>query len=289
MNLDSRFFNHRVLGERTNGKSWVLLIPFAIVSLLLVIIPLAMIFIKAFIPAEGANVSDNWNIINGFIWQKIFTSFIVAIITTVICILIAYPFAYFLSTSKSKVFKTIIIFVATAPVWTSFLVKLVGLKTFFDICAGYDNSTYGNLWTILGLIYLYLPFMIMPLYSVLNDMPKNLVFASYDLGYGPWKTFLKITLPYTKVALASGITLVFLPALTTVAVPQFLNNNNDGSMIGDIIVDQGEAGLTSSIALARASTLSLVLSLVMLGGFGIYILFRKVIWKHLKQIRAKHE
>jgi spermidine/putrescine transport system permease protein len=64
-------------------------------------------------------------------------------------------------------------------------VKLVGLKTFFDICAGYDNSTYGNLWTILGLIYLYLPFMIMPLYSVLNDMPKNLVFASYDLGYGP--------------------------------------------------------------------------------------------------------
>jgi spermidine/putrescine transport system permease protein len=59
--------------------------------------------------------------------------------------LIAYPFAYFLSTSKSKVFKTIVIFIATAPVWTSFLVKLVGLKTFFDICAGYDNSTYGNL------------------------------------------------------------------------------------------------------------------------------------------------
>jgi spermidine/putrescine transport system permease protein len=108
-------------------------------------------------------------------------------------------------------------------------------------------------------------------------MPKNLVYASYDLGYGSFKTFLKITLPYTRVALASGITLVLLPSLTTVAVPQFLNNNNDGSMIGDIIVDQGQAGLTSDIALTRASTLSLILCLVMLGGFGIYLIFQKVI------------
>ncbi|GHU47822.1 hypothetical protein FACS1894218_3100 [Bacilli bacterium] len=151
----------------------------------------------------------------------------------------------------------------------SFLVKLIGLKTFFDLCAGYDNSTYGNMFTVIGLIYLYLPFMIMPIYSVLNDMPKNLVYASYDLGYGGFRTFLKVVVPYTKTALVSGITLVFLPSLTTVAVPQFLNNNNNGSMIGDLIVDQGQAGLTSDIALARASTLSLVLSLLMLAAFGL--------------------
>ncbi|GHU32274.1 hypothetical protein FACS1894166_05260 [Bacilli bacterium] len=121
---------------------------------------------------------------------------------------------------------------------------------------------------MIGLIYLYLPFMIMPIYSVLNDMPKNLVYASYDLGYGPFRTFLKVVVPYTKTALISGITLVFLPSLTTVAVPQFLNNNN-GSMIGDLIVDQGQSGLTSDIALARASTLSLVLSLLMLAAFAL--------------------
>jgi spermidine/putrescine transport system permease protein len=62
-----------------------------------------------------------------------------------VCVFLAYPFSYFLSNSKSKVFKAVIIFIATAPIWTSFLVKLVGLKTFFDICAGYDNSTYGNI------------------------------------------------------------------------------------------------------------------------------------------------
>jgi spermidine/putrescine transport system permease protein len=157
---------------------------------------------------------------------------------------------------------------------------LVGLKTFFDLCAGHDNSTYGHIWTIIGLVYLYLPFMIMPLYSVLNDMPRNLVLASQDLGYSSVNTFFKVVIPYSKTALMSGITLVFLPALTTVAVPQFLNNNNDGSMIGDIITDQGQQGLTSKIALARASTLALVLSLVMLFGVGVYFVSKKLIKQH---------
>ncbi|MDR3257743.1 MAG: ABC transporter permease [Mycoplasmataceae bacterium] len=289
MNLDSRLFKTKSFRSNNGNKTGVLLVPFILLSLILVIIPLIMIFVKAFIPTSGATVADNWSVIDGFIWQKILISLLIAVITTIVCVLLAYPFTYFLSNSKSKVFKTIIIFIATAPVWTSFLVKLIGLKTFFDICAGYDNSTYGNLWTIVGLIYLYLPFMIMPLYSVLNDMPKNLVYASYDLGYGPFKTFFKVTLPYTKAALASGITLVFLPALTTVAVPQFLNNNNDGSMIGDIIVDQGQSGLTSDIALARASTLSLVLSLILLAGFLCYIVFYKIVWKKIRTKRRVNE
>ncbi|MDR3330176.1 MAG: ABC transporter permease [Mycoplasmataceae bacterium] len=289
MNLDSNFLKSKSFRTGKNNKASLMLIPFALLSLILVIVPLIMIFIKAFVPTNGATVADNWAVMNGWIWEKILISLVIALSTTVVCVFLAYPFSYFLSNSKSKVFKAVIIFIATAPIWTSFLVKLVGLKTFFDICAGYDNSTYGNIWTILGLIYLYLPFMIMPLYSVLNDMPKNLVNASYDLGYGPIQTFFKVTLPYTKVALASGVTLVFLPALTTVAVPQFLNNNNDGSMIGDIIVDQGQSGLTSDIALARASTLSLVLSLVLLCGFGVYVLFYKVIWKKYRAKRRNHE
>ncbi|MDR1234900.1 MAG: ABC transporter permease [Mycoplasmataceae bacterium] len=291
MNLDFSLIKQTRFKNHQRNRNWILLIPFVIITLLLVIVPLIMIFVKSFIKANGADsVGDNWMFINGFVWEKILISFIIALITTFICMIIAYPFAYFLSTSRSKVFRTIIIFVATAPVWTSFLVKLVGLKTFFDICAGFDNSTYGHIWTMIGFIYLYLPFMIMPLYSVLSDMPKNLVYASYDLGYGPARTFFKVTLPYTKVALISGITLVFLPSLTTVAVPQFLNNNNDNSLIGDIIVSWGESGLTNDIEMASASALSLVLSLLMLGAYGAYILFYKVVWKRIKLKRgAKNE
>jgi spermidine/putrescine transport system permease protein len=135
---------------------------------------------------------------------------------------------------------------------------------------GVNNGTYGNIFTIIGLVYLYIPFMILPIYSVLTDMPKNLIDASHDLGHSGISTFFRVVVPYTKTALISGITLVLLPTITTVAVPQFLNNANDNSMIGDIIVDEGQQGMTSDIALARASTLSLVLCLVLLGGYGIF-------------------
>jgi spermidine/putrescine transport system permease protein len=110
-------------------------------------------------------------------------------------------------------------------------------------------------------------------------MPRNYINASYDLGEKPIGTFFKIVVPYTKAALISGITLVFLPSLTTVAVPQFLNNSPDNSMIGDIIVDEGNLAATSPISLARASTLSLVLSMVIIGGFGLFTLGRKGIIK----------
>lgn len=258
-------------------KRWFLLIPFAILTLILVVVPMVLIIIKSFLNTNNNSTINswmqNWSMLNdNFIWNKMVISIFDAVTTTVVCVILSYPFAYFLSTSKNKIFKSLTIFIATAPIWTSFLVKLLGLKTFFDLMNGVNNSTFGNIYTIIGLIYLYLPFMIMPLYSVLNDMPKNFVYASRDLGYGGFMTFIKIVIPYTKTALFSGITLVFLPSLTTVAVPQFLNNANDNSLISDIIVDQGSQAVTSQIALARASTLSLVLSLIILGGYGIFMI-----------------
>jgi spermidine/putrescine transport system permease protein len=131
--------------------------------------------------------------------------------------------------------------------------------------------------------------MILPLYSVLNDMPKNYIYASYDLGERPFNTFLKIVIPYTKTALMSGVILVFLPALTTVAVPQFLNNSPGGFMIGDLIVDEGDQAATSAISMARASSLSLVISLVILLGFGIFTISAKGIGRYLKSRREKYE
>jgi spermidine/putrescine transport system permease protein len=152
---------------------------------------------------------------------------------------------------------------------------------------GVDNSTYGNIYTIIGLVYLYVPFMIMPIYSVLIDMPNNLINASHDLGHSGTSTFFKIVVPYTKTALISGITLVFLPTITTVAVPQFLNNANNGTLIGDIIVDEGQQGLTSDIALARASTLSLVLCGVLIGGYVLFRVSYSRISRHFKKQKVK--
>jgi len=249
---------------RKPTAKFFLVLPYIIISILLFIGPLVMVIVKAFIPTNSGGVELNWNVMNGFVFGKIFLSIGLALAATVICTLIAYPFAYFMAFSKSKSYKAIVVVLLTAPIWSSFLVKLIGLKTFFDICNGYSNSTYGHIFTVIGLVYIYIPFMILPLYNVLSDMPKNLIFASQDLGQNMVKTFFKIVLPYSKTAYFAGLTLVFLPAVTTVAVPQFLNNATNNSTIGDIIVQEGEEGLISDIALARSSSLSLVVSIFVL-------------------------
>lgn len=246
------------------SKKLLLTLPYILISLLLFIIPLIMVIVKAFLPTSAGGAELNWTVLNGFVFGKIFLSIGLAAAATAICIVIAYPFAYMLAFNKSKNLKIVVVILITAPIWSSFLVKLIGLKTFFDICNGYSNSTSGHIFTIIGLAYIYIPFMILPLYNVLEDMPKNLVLASQDLGQSMIKTFFKVIVPYTKTAFYAGLTLVFLPAVTTVAVPQFLNNSTSASTIGDIIVQEGEEGLISDIALARASSLSLIVSIFVL-------------------------
>lgn len=258
------------------SKKFLLTIPFIIITLLFLVLPMIMIFVRSFIPTDGNTVADNWNYIDDFVWKKILISLFDAFATTLIVILISYPFAYFLAFNCSKTTRSIAILLVTAPVWTSFLVKLIGLKTFFDAINGYENSTSGEIFTIIGLVYLYTPFMILPLYNTLIELPKNLIFASKDLGRGNFNTFINVVVPYTKAALFSGITLVFLPSLTTVAVPQFLNASPSGSLIGDILMEEGQLALTSDISLARASSLSLVLLLIMTVGYVLFIFGRKM-------------
>lgn len=261
----NRKVNIRQLRPKTRISSKLLLvIPFMVMTLLLFIVPLAMVIVKSFLPTDSGDVTLNWSIMNNFVFGKIMLSIGLALAATVICTILAYPFAYMMAFNKSKSFKAVLVVLITAPIWSSFLVKLIGLKTFFDVCAGYSNSTYGHIFTVIGLVYIYIPFMILPLYNVLEDMPKNLVFASQDLGQSMFKTFFKVIVPYTKTAFYAGLTMVFLPAVTTVAVPQFLNNATNNATIGDIIVQEGEEGLISDIALARSSSLSLVVSIIVL-------------------------
>jgi len=273
-------FKKTSLKDSNFRNKLLLIIPFIILTSILVVIPLILIFILAFIPTGGLNTSELWSFMSGsYIYMKILMSFFVAIVATIVCVLLAYPFCYFLSSAKNQVYKSVIIFVATAPIWTSFLVKLVGLKTFFDLCFGYANSTFGNVWTIIGLIYLYLPFMLAPLYTTMCNMPKNLINASYDLGRNGLQTFFIVVVPYTFTALISGITLVFLPSLVTVAVPTFLNNANDGSLIGDIIVEEGSNGNGNSVSLARASALCLVFMAILVFFYAIFLIGKKIYTK----------
>lgn len=259
-------------------KNFFLILPYMLVALVFIIVPITLIFVKSFMPTSAGSVVENWNFVNSFIWLKILKSFIVAILATIISVVIAYPFSYFLAFDvKGKTVKMLAVLFITAPTWMSFLVKIIGVKTFFDFINGYSNSTSGDVFTVIGLVYIYVPFMIMPIYNVLKDMPKNLIYASKDLGRGAWSTFINIVIPYTKNALISGLTLVFLPCLTSVSVPQFLNSSSSGTLIGDIIMEEGQLAQTSDISLARASTLALIVFLFLAVGVFIFWSSKKIV------------
>ena len=267
------------------AKTLLMLLPYILLTILLFLIPLIMVIVKSLQPVNNNSITTNWIILNGFIFKKILLSIFLALSATIICILLAYPFAYLLAFEKSWKIKIITVILITTPIWSSLLIKLIGLKTFFDILLGYPNSTYGHIFTIIGLVYIYIPFMILPIYNVLVGMPKNIILASQDLGHNFIQTFFKIIIPYTKLAFFAGLTMVFLPAITTTSIPQFMNNATDNATIGDIITQEGEQGLISQIALARVSTISIVTSIFMISIYNMIIGVPKLI-KFIK-IRSK--
>ena len=262
---------------RPSHRNFFLILPYLLIVLVFIIIPIILIFVKSFTPTSAGGIAQNWNFVDIFIWEKILKSFVIAFVTTIVTVLIAYPFSYFLAFEfKGKITKTLAVLFITAPTWTSFLVKVIGVKTLFDFINGYQNSTSGDIYTVIGLVYLYIPFMILPIYNILKDMPKNLIYASKDLGRSEWSTFIHVVVPYTKAALISGVTLVFLPCLTVVSVPQFLNSSSSGSLIGDVIMEEGLLAQTSDISLARASTLALIVFMLIVVGLLIYLLSKKI-------------
>lgn len=257
----------------------LLLVPFFLLTILLVIAPLITIFIKSFTPnAEGNyDVANNWNFIDENLGMKIFMSVVIAFATSIFCLIIGYPFAYFLSLSKKISFKILCVSLITSPIWISFLIRLVGLKTLFDAIADKPNSTYGDIFTIIALVYMNLPLFILTIYTYINSIPKNLLEASRDLGKNSFQTFISVILPYTKNAIISGLTLVFLPSITVAGVSRFMNNSNNGDLIGDTTLQQGQAALVSQIALARVSSLCLLLCAIILVLFSLFVLIPKII------------
>lgn len=269
---------------KKNNKFWMF-IPYFLISIILVLIPLIIVVIRAFTPAVVSSgdgsvslpVSENWNFIDYTVFEKILLSIGIAFVTSLLCLVIGYPFAYFLSLNKNKCLKILTVSIVISPIWMSFLIKLVSLKTLFDLMNGSPNSTYGNVYSIIALVYINLPIFILTIYTYINSIPKNLLDASKDLEKNSLQTFFFVIVPYTKNAIMSGLTLVFLPSITVAGVSKFMNNSNDGELVGDIIVGQGQSALVSNIALSRVSALCIVLCAAILILFAIFLVIKKVL------------
>ncbi len=194
-----------------------------------------------------------------------------AVFTTLLCLFIGYPFAYFLARAPLAI-RPALLMLVMLPFWTSFLLRVYawkgiladqGLINNFLMWTGLIQEPvpllYNDVSMLLGMTYVYCPFMILPLYATLVKMDLRLLEAAHDLGASPWKAFWLITVPLSKPGIIAGSMLVFIPAVGEFVIPSLLGGA-ENLMIGRVIWDE----MFSSNNWPRASALSIVMILVIL-------------------------
>ena len=166
--------------------------------------------------------------------KVVFNSALLACITGAICLLVGYPVAYFLAL-RSKRLKQVLLVFLILPSWTSFIIQIYswfyllqkrGLFSSFFYAMGLTSEPVSLLnnysATVLGMVYCYLPFMVLPLYTVLEKMDKRLLEAAADLGASPWRAFMTIVLPLSVPGIRVGLALVMVPAFGEFAIPDLM-------------------------------------------------------------------
>ena len=212
-----RFFT-RLLTRRANWS-----IPYAIFMLVMVVLPLVLIAVYALTDSTGHFTFQNFvkfvgekESLNTFVY-----SIGIAIITTIFCVVLGYPAAYILSNrnlNRSKV--TIVLFIL--PMWINVLIRTLATVSLFDFL----RLPLGQGALIFGMVYNFLPFMIYPIYNVLQKMDYSLVEAAQDLGATSSQVFRKVTVPMSMPGVMSGVLMVFMPTMSTFAIAELLTSNN---------------------------------------------------------------
>jgi spermidine/putrescine transport system permease protein len=231
------------------GINWLWLVVFAL-------LPFALIFVISFTkPGEKTlivysfNINNYLSFVNSTYIHIFVRSFVLAGITTLLCLAIGYPFAYLLAQSQSKA-KNFLIYLMIIPFWTSSLIrsfamiavlKTKGLLNSLLLSVGIIDLPmqllYTNIAVIIGLIYNLLPFMILPLFANIERLDTNLVDAAKDLGANWFTIFRRIILPLTIPGILGGCMMVFLPSMTLFYVPDLLGGSKS-MLLGNLIQDQ---------------------------------------------------
>lgn len=209
-------------------------IPYALFLMLFVAAPLFVLVYYAFTNGQGQFTLMNLTgfFTNPYTLGTLFYSFGVAIATTCVCLMLAYPVAYILAVSKWRS-KTVILLLFVMPMWINFSLRITALKEILTFIEG-NLAYHPFLNTVIGMTYDFLPFMILPIYTTISKLDGSLLEAARDLGADEVQTFLKVTLPLSVPGIISGVSMVFLPAMTNYVVLDMLYNSTYimGSMIG---------------------------------------------------------
>jgi spermidine/putrescine transport system permease protein len=227
--------------------------PYCFWLFILTVIPMLLIILYAFIE-KGNEITtfsftlDNFkNFFDPVFVSVLIKSFVLGIVTMVICLIIGYPVAYYISKCKEKT-QTLLILLITFPTWINLLMRTyawIGLLSNKGVINNVlqvfglspVNMLYTDFAVVLGMVYDFLPFMILPIHTALTKMDPALEEASVDLGAGPIRTFIKITFPISMGGVLTGITMVFLPAVSAFVIPKLLGGGQY-ALIGSFIEQQ---------------------------------------------------
>ena len=251
-----------------------LLRPYIVWMFIFIVVPMLLIVLYAF-TTQGNSVATLQFTLNNFkkFFDPVFLrvlgkSLYIAAITTGICVLIGYPIAYFISLKSEKI-QALLVLLMTIPMWINMLVR-----TYAWISVLSDNGIINHILTflglpkvslmytdfavILGMVYNFLPFMILQIYTALAKMDNSVIQASYDLGANRVQTFTKVIFPLSLSGVISGITLVFLPAVSTFVIPKLLGGGQYvliGNLIETQFVTIGEWNFGSAISLIMTAVI----------------------------------
>jgi len=219
------------------------------------VIPLLLVFVYSFATrdATGLTVLEDWNLesykrlFSPLVLEIFLRSLILALVTTVICLLFSYPFAYYIAT-RSPGARNILLVLVMIPFWSNFLVRTYAWRVILgsdgpvsqmSVALGGEpiRLLFTNTAVLIGLVYGFLPFMVLPLYAALERMDWRLVEAARDLYADGSTAFRKVTLPLSMPGVVAGSILVFIPSLGAYVTPAILGGAKT-TLLGDYIVSQ---------------------------------------------------
>ena len=205
------------------------------------------------------------------------TSLRYALFTTLLCLFIGYPFAYFMARATPR-YRPVLLMLVMLPFWTSFLLRVYAWKGILadqgvvnqllmwtGIVSEPIQMLYTDVSMLVGMTYVYLPFLILPLYATLVKMDMRLLEAAYDLGASPWRAFWLITVPLSRPGILSGCMLVFIPAVGEFVIPSLLGGA-ENILIGRVVWDE----MFSSNNWPRAAALAVVMIMLVLVPLAVY-------------------
>ncbi|HZJ77820.1 MAG TPA: ABC transporter permease [Clostridia bacterium] len=254
--------------RKTSGVSAIINFPYSIWSIIFIIAPFAMVAYYAFTNRAGDFTLDNIYALKNY-WETFLRSILFALVSTVVCLVISYPLAYIVAKTKTS-FQRNIVLLIMIPMWMNLLIRTYSWITILSTNGLINNflANFGigplNLLNtpfavILGMVYNFLPYMILPIYSIMSKLDFTLIEASQDLGASSMEVIKKVIFPLSLPGVVSGITMVFVPCVSTFYISQMLGGGKI-LLIGDSIETQFQSAYNYNLG----ASLSLVLMVLII-------------------------